>query len=224
MTSSLQLPAVHAVLERLHEAAAGDDDRESSLPRPAERTLPPSALERAEESASIYMPISREAGRLCYALVRAIRPATIVEFGTSFGISTLYLAAAVSDNASGHILTTELSADKVRAARENLRAAGLDAAVDVLEGDARVTLTESQGPIGLVLLDGWKDLYLPVLGLLEPRLVPGALVIADDSSFESVKPYLAYVRDPANGYESVGFPVEDGMEISCRTAPGNRPL
>ena len=67
-----------------------------------------------------------------------------------------------------------------------------------------------------MLLDGWKDLYTPVLRALEPRLARGALVIADDTSFDSVKPYLEYVRDLANGYEGVTFPVEDGMEISCR--------
>jgi len=72
------------------------------------------------------------------------------------------------------------------------------------------------GPIGLVLLDGWKQLCLPVLRLLEPRLAPGALVVADDIDLPDLGDYLDYVRDPANGYVSVAFPVEDGMEISCR--------
>jgi predicted O-methyltransferase YrrM len=73
------------------------------------------------------------------------------------------------------------------------------------------------GPVGLALLDGWKDLYLPVLHLLEPKLAPGALVAADDTTFTTMADYLKYVRDPANGYVSVAFPVEDGMEISCWT-------
>ncbi|MGD3112203.1 methyltransferase [Streptomyces sp. YGL11-2] len=51
---------------------------------------------------------------------------------------------------------------------------------------------------------------------MEPRLAPGTLVVADDTSFASMRPYLDHVRDPANGYRSVAFPVEDGMEISCR--------
>jgi len=72
------------------------------------------------------------------------------------------------------------------------------------------------GPVDLVLLDGWKDLYLELLRALEPSLRPGALVIADDTTFESVAEYLHYVRDPEHGYVSVAFPVEDGMEISCR--------
>ena len=160
------------------------------------------------------MPVSAEGGRLLYALVRACRPETVVEFGTSFGISTIHLAAAVTDNGSGRVVSTELSSRKVKAARENLEQAGLGGVVTILEGDGLQTLASVPGPIGLVLLDGWKDLYLPVLRLLQPRLTPGAVVVADDSSFPSVASYLAYVRDPGNGFVSVEFPVEDGMEIS----------
>jgi predicted O-methyltransferase YrrM len=89
--------------------------------------------------------------------------------------------------------------------------------VTLMEGDALQTLADLSGPVGLALLDGWKDLYLPVLHLLEPRLAPGALVIADDSTFPSVGEYLAYVRDPGNGFVTVEFPVEDGMAISSWT-------
>jgi predicted O-methyltransferase YrrM len=139
-----------------------------------------------------------------------------VEFGTSFGISTIYLAAAVVDNGVGRVFGTEMNAAKVTAARTNLYRAGLGGAVTILAGDARDTLADVPGPIGLVLLDGWKDLCLPVLRLLEPRLAPGALVVADDITFSTMADYLEYVRDPANGYVSVAFPVDDGMEISCR--------
>ena len=170
----------------------------------------------ADVAAEVYMPVSADGGRLLYGLVRAARPAAVVEFGTSFGISTLYLAAAVRDNGGGRVVTTEMSAAKVAAARRTFAETGLDDLVTVLEGDARETLADLRGPVGLVLLDGWKDLYLPVLRLLEPRLAPGAPVVGDDIAFAGVKPYLDYVRDPANGYESVAFPVEDGMEVSCR--------
>jgi predicted O-methyltransferase YrrM len=105
----------------------------------------------------------------------------------------------------------------VAAARANLAAAGLRGSATVLEGDALQTLADVPGPIGVVLLDGWKDLYLPVLRLLQDRLAPGALVLADDTEMASVQPYLEHVRDPASGYVGVGFPVEDGMEISCWT-------
>jgi predicted O-methyltransferase YrrM len=141
----------------------------------------------------------------------------VVEFGTSFGISTIYLAAAVTDNGVGRVLGTELSARKVDAARANLAAAGVGAAATILAGEALQTLADVPGPVGLVLLDGWKDLCLPVLRLLERRLAPGAIVAADDVSHAGLGEYLGYVRDPANGYVSVTFPVADGVEISCWT-------
>jgi predicted O-methyltransferase YrrM len=218
MTNTLAAPEVTATLSRLFAAAARDNDASAILPGGAYATA--SALEKADAVQDVYMPISPEAGRLLYALIRASRPETVVEFGTSFGISTIYLAAAVTDNGTGHVVTTELSTAKVKAARSNLERAGVDAAVTILAGDARQTLADVPGPVGLVLLDGWKDLCLPVLRLLEPRLAPGAVVAADDSSFASMAPYLEYVRDPAHGYVSVTFPVEDGMEISSWTASG----
>ena len=70
-----------------------------------------------------------------------------------------------------------------------------------------------------VLLDGWKELYLPVLQLLEPKLTAGALVVADNTGLPDTQPYVDYVRDPVSGYVSVAFPVREGadaMEISCR--------
>ena len=163
------------------------------------------------------MPISVEAGSLLYSLIRAVRPKTVVEFGMSFGISTLHLAAAVRDNGVGRVVTTELSASKAAAARRTFAETGLDDVITVLEGDALETLpAHTADGVDFVLLDGWKELYLPVLRLLEPNLAPGTLVVGDDATFKSVQPYLDYVRDPANGYQSVLFPVEDGMEISCR--------
>jgi len=210
VTTTLKNADVRAVLDRLFVAAETDESR-----RPA--TNPIGVQERADALADIYMPISAAGGQLLYALVRASRPESVVEFGTSFGISTIYLAAGVADNGVGHVHSTEMSAAKIAAARANLTQAGLGDFATVLEGDARETLADLPGPIGLVLLDGWKELCLPVLRLLQPRLKPGALVIGDDSSFSDMADYLDYVRDPANGYVSVAFPVEDGMEISCFT-------
>ncbi|MBC3839654.1 methyltransferase [Streptacidiphilus sp. 4-A2] len=217
MPNTLNAPAVQAVLNRLFAAAADDDGHVSAWPadRPLEGADP---QELADAMESVYMPVSAEGGKLLYALARSARPQTVVEFGTSFGISTLHLAAAVTDNGSGRVFSTELSLSKADAAQANLAEAGVAAPVTILRGDALDTLADIPGPIGLVLLDGWKDLCLPVLRLLEPRLAPGALVVADDITMPSMAPYLAYVRDPANGYVNATFPVEDGMEISCRTA------
>jgi len=215
---TLREPRVAASLERMFAAAVQDDATGlfAAAARPDGFT-PRNAQERADEAAELYLPISAEGGRLLYSLVRAVRPRTVVEFGTSFGISTLHLAAAVRDNGVGRVLSTELSAFKVAAARRTFAETGLDDIVTVLEGDALETLADHlDSGIGLVLLDGWKNLYLPVLHLLEPHLAPGTLVVADDTDMDAVQPYLAYVRDPDNGYQSTLFPVEDGMELSCR--------
>src|ERR1700744_837723 len=218
MTNTLTTPRTAGVLARLFAAAQAQEaahERDDSPP-----PVPPESLtaqELADARQDAYMPVSADGGRLLYALTRAIRPQTVVEFGTSFGISTIFLAAAVIDNGTGQVVSTELSAVKVDRARQNLSEAGVDGPVTVLPGAARDTLGRLPGPIGLVLLDGWKDLYRPVLALLEPKLSPGALVIADDTSFASVADYLSYIRDPAHGYVSVSFPVEDGMEISSGT-------
>ena len=210
MPSTLREPVLDTTLRHLFEQAELDGTR-----RPP-GTTGLSARDRADALSEVYIPVSPEGGRLLYALVRAVRPAAVVEFGMSFGISTLFLAAAVHDNGAGRVFTTELSAAKVAAAKATFARTGLDQAITVLEGDARETLAGLDGTVDFVFLDGWKDLYLPVLQLLEPRLRPGTLVIADDVDMPSVAPYLSYVRDPASGYEAVTFPVGDGMEVSCR--------
>jgi predicted O-methyltransferase YrrM len=159
------------------------------------------------------LPVSRETGRLLYLLARATGARTIVEFGTSFGISTLHLAAALRDNGGGRLITTEFEPSKVARARANLTAAGLEDLVEIREGDALQTLSTNLPPtIDLVLLDGAKPLYPEVLILVEPHLRPGALIVADNADHSPE--YLARVRNPEAGYLSVPF-AED-VELSIR--------
>ena len=219
MPNSLTSPPVRPLLDRLFEAADSDDVHRAAVrERHPDGMARMSARDQADAYAELYIPVSPEGGRLLYTLVRASRPATVVEFGTSFGISTIHLAAAVRDNGTGRVVSTELNAAKVAQAGANLAEAGLADLVTILAGDARETLAGLPGPVGFVLLDGWKDLYLPVLRLLEPRLAPGALVVADDtvSMADRMADYLSYVRDPAHGYLSVSFPESDGLEITGR--------
>jgi predicted O-methyltransferase YrrM len=224
---SLTSSPVRPLLDRLFQAAHADDTHWAAIrERHPDGFARLSAREQADAYAELYIPVSPEGGRLLYTLIRASRPATVVEFGTSYGISTIHLAAAVRDNAAavrdnaaaGRVVSTELNAAKVARARANLAEAGLADLVTILEGDALETLAGLPGPVGFVLLDGWKRLYLPVLRLLEPRLTPGALVVADDtvSMAAEMTDYLSYVRDPAHGYLSVSFPESDGLEITCR--------
>ena len=217
MANTLCTNQVRTVLNRLFTAAAHDE----ATPRWRKPDLSwetATAQERADASESTYMPISPQGGDLLYILARAKRPNIIVEFGTSYGISTIYLAAAVADNGTGHVVSTELNAAKVVAAGASLAEARLVDHVTVLPGDAMTTLNHVPGPIDFLLLDGWKDLCLPLLRSLESRLASGALIVADDINLPSLSGYLEYVRDPANGYVSAAFPADDGMEISCWTS------
>ena len=144
MPNTLPKPQVRTVLDRLFATAAQDDET-PRWQRPGLSWGTATAQERADASKSAYMPISRQAGDLLYILVRAKRPNTVIEFGTSYGISTIYLAAAVADNSTGHVVTTELSATKVLGARANLEEARLADRVTILLGDA------SAEPAGTIL-------------------------------------------------------------------------
>jgi predicted O-methyltransferase YrrM len=164
------------------------------------------------------LAIKRPVGELLYLLVVGARARTIIEFGTSLGISTIYLAAGLRDSGGGSLVTTELLESKAHAARENLAEAGLDDLVDVRVGDARDTLRNLGADIDFLFLDGRNDLYLELLRALEPRLAPSALVAADLSAEDpDLLPYLKHVRDPASGYLSVAVPLDDGVELSLRT-------
>ncbi|MFI8434004.1 O-methyltransferase [Streptomyces sp. NPDC079020] len=214
---TLAEPRVSAALTRMFGAAARDDETAArlwSIPIDDRESL--SAQELADAAQEIYMPVSADGGKLLYNLIRATGPTTVVEFGTSYGISTLHLAAAVRDNGAGQVITTEMSRIKAASARGTFATTGLDDVITVLEGDALQTLAALRQPVDFLFLDGWKNLCLPVLRLLEPHIAPGTLVVADDVDRPGLGPYLDHVRDTANGYHSVTFPVEDGLEISCR--------
>jgi predicted O-methyltransferase YrrM len=221
--STLNSPAVSSQLDRLFAAADQNDPAGFQRARDAMARLgkPPTDSQRAELMRDVYMPVSPDVGRLLYLLVRNRSPGLIVEFGTSFGISGIHLAAALRDAGRGRLITTELDAIKAERARENFRAAGLSDLIEIRVGDAFETLKAGiEEGIDMLLLDGWKPLYLPMLKFLEPRLSPGAPIIADDLAIapEALASYVGYVRDPAKGYVSVEIPLGDRLEISVRTA------
>jgi predicted O-methyltransferase YrrM len=215
MPNTLQDRRVAAALDRMY--AESREQMPQLRDKRGELSAARTAQERADAMSTFYIPVTPEAGRLLYSLVRAARPVTIVEFGMSFGISAIHLASAVRDNDTGRVVTTELSADKIAAAKKTFTETGLEDLITILEGDALSTLADLNGPVDFVLLDGWKELYLPVIKLLEPRLSTGTLVVADNTEMADAQPYLDYVRGPENGYVSVNFLAResDSMEISC---------
>jgi predicted O-methyltransferase YrrM len=220
MTCSLNDPAVARTLARLHEAADMNDPTVLANVRAewVKQGGAPDEEVAAHLLDQAFIPVSPDVGRLLYVLARAVNAKSIIEFGTSFGISTIYLASAARDN-GGQVITTELSADKARKAAKHLSEAGVSEWVNIRVGDALETLRDIPGA-DFVLLDGWKNLYLPVLKIVEPKLSPSAMVVADDLDLfpEVHKPYLEYVRAPQNGYVSVEVPMGDRLDVAVRIA------
>jgi predicted O-methyltransferase YrrM len=164
----------------------------------------------------MYLPLEAEQGGLLYVAARAIGARRIAEYGTSFGVSTLYLAAAVRDNGGGKVIGSEILPEKAEVARANFAEAGLGEFIDLRVGDARETLKDCEGPLDLVLLDGWKDIELDVLRILKPQLRRGALVFTDNIfTFEADNQgQREYMADPQNGFRAVVLPLKDGMEMA----------
>ena len=218
--TSLNTLEVRAVLDRLYDEAEQTDSKvipvvlaeKNRLGGPFDDRKVAGLLDDA------FMPVAPEVGRLLYVLVRTLRPTMAVEFGTSFGLSTIHIAAALRDNGAGRLIATELNPNKAFRAVEHLRQAGLGDLVEVRQGDAFETLSDVTD-IDFLLLDGWKALYLPMLKKLEPTFKPGSLIVADDLKImpEMLQPYVTYVRDPKNGYTSNELPLDDGLELSLRT-------
>jgi|HubBroStandDraft_1064217.scaffolds.fasta_scaffold402568_2 predicted O-methyltransferase YrrM len=154
----------------------------------------------------------------CYLTCRALGARRAVELGTSFGVSTLYLAAAVRDNGGGVVIGTEHEPAKAKAARANFTEAGLAEFIDLREGDLRETLKNLTGPIDFALFDIWTEMARPALELVAPHLRPGAVICADNT--DNVRgpygPYFAFVNDPANGLRTMTLPFDGGFEFTIK--------
>jgi predicted O-methyltransferase YrrM len=219
--TTLTTQPVSTLIARLFADAAKVDAplMASFAGKPAEERAAFMARSKADyrafygETKDLYLAISPATGTLLYILARATRARSVVEYGTSFGLSTLHLAAAVRDNGGGQVIGSEFEHGKVVRARASLGEAGLADLVDVREGDALETLARDlPASIDLVLLDGAKVLYPRILALLEPRLGKGAVIVADNA--DDSPEYLEKVRASGGGYVSVPF-AED-VEVSVR--------
>jgi predicted O-methyltransferase YrrM len=212
MPNTLNTPPVGPLLERLYADAQrtsqilgkmfGHLSREERLARMSD----PNSDYRAffNKAKDIHMAVAPTTGKLLYMLARGNGARAIIEFGTSFGLSTIHLAAAVRDNGGGKVIGTEFEPGKVAEARANLEAAGLSDLVDIREGDALETLARDlPAVVDLVLLDGHKPLYGKILELVAPRLRTGSFLIADNA--DACPDYKAIVRAPGSGYLSIPF-------------------
>lgn len=154
-----------------------------------------------EDMKDTYIAISQEQGEFLYNLLIESKAKNIIEFGTSFGISTIYLGAAAKVN-DGFVITSELLPEKCKVAKSNFEEAGLSTYIDLREGNAMKTLLDVPSNIDFLLLDGWNDLYLPLLKILEPKFKKGTLIYTDNASFRSAKPFLQYLKGNSDRYAS----------------------
>jgi predicted O-methyltransferase YrrM len=142
-----------------------------------------------EDFKDAYLSISKEQGDDLIRLIKENDLKNIVEFGTSFGISTLFLAHGVIET-GGHIITTELIESKAQKAIENFKKAGANNIIEVRIGDALETLKNHNERIDLLLLDGWKDLYLPLFQMLESNFTSNTFIYVDNANMSDAKSFL----------------------------------
>lgn len=147
---------------------------------------------RPSDFKNVYLSISKEQGEHLKALVVENNSRNIVEFGTSFGISTLYLAEGALET-GGKIITTELIQTKAQKALENFQSAGVAHLIEVRVGDALETLQNHKDPIDLLLLDGWKDVYLALFQMLASNFHTKTLIYVDNADMSQTKDFLKVV-------------------------------
>ena len=163
----------------------------------------------------VLLPVGPETGRLINIVARRLETPTMLELGTSYGYSGIWLGEAARAS-GGRLITMELQDYKSRYAREMATKAGLADYIDHRVGDAVAMIGELPHGIDFVLVDLWKDLYVPCLEAFYPKLNPGAIIVADNMyrpGGEEVKAYGRAVRAKP-GMTSVLLPVGTGIEVS----------
>ena len=143
-----------------------------------------------------------------------------VEVGSATGYGALQMGVGFERN-GGHLVTVDIDPDMVRTTRSNLKQAGLENTVTVIEGDAVQVLPKLEGEFDFVFIDALKRDYLRYLQALEPKLKPGAVVVADNviQSAREMRDFLEYVQtSPA--YETTiiraSMDKNDGMTVSYK--------
>ena len=217
----LQDPKLERLLTMLH--ARSDDQVAATRTFYGDRSKPPADDEVKAFRSDKLVALDPDKAEFCYQLCRANDARQVVEIGTSYGVSTLYLAAAVRDNiraagGKGMVIGTEYEPTKAHAAREHFAAADLSSFVDLREGDLRETLKQIDGLVDLVLVDIWVTLARPALEMVAPRLKPGAIVICDNMQRHRSEyaDYFAFLADPANQFRTMTLPFDGGLELSVR--------
>jgi len=220
--SVLNDPKLEAFLAALHAQSEGQSDAINTYfrRRIEEGTLSWDGLD-AETTVFFrdkLVALEKDKAEYCYALCRALNAKRIVECGTSHGVSTLYLAAAMRDNGGGTVIATEYEPEKAKIARRNFETAGLSRYIDLREGDLKDTLKTIEGPVDFMLLDIWTEAVMPAIRNVAPHLRHGAIIVADNTtqSRRGYEAYFAFIADPKNRLITMTLPFEGGLEMTVR--------
>ncbi len=213
--SVLNDPILERLLSDLHAKSAAQLADIERYVRDARRgNSPTKEADFKQFRSDKLLALNRDKGEFCYQICRAIGARTIVEIGTSHGVSTLYLAAAVRDNGGGVVIGTEYEAPKVTAARSHFEHVGLSRFIDLLEGDFRDTLQQIDGSVDFMLIDAWKGSAIPALELVGPWLRDRAVIVCDDILLNCSDDYFTALS--AAGFSTTILPFQDGLGLSVR--------
>ncbi len=222
-------PKLEAILASLHERSRAQESLSASYfdGRAAEGRSDWGTDARDHAFyADKLVALEPEKALFCYAVCRALGARRIVELGTSFGVSTLYLAAAVRDNCkagggAGVVIGTEHEPAKAAAARATFAAAELSDWIDLREGDLRETLKDLAGPVDFALFDIWTPMARPALEIIAPHLRAGAVICADNTAQPRARAgyadFFAFIADPAHGLRTMTLPFRGGLEMALKT-------
>jgi len=226
--------AIDGLLDRLYARNVAQNDALATYftARAAEGSLDWNQVdERTNEFLrDKLIALDRAKAEFCYHVCRALQAHRVVEAGTSFGVSTLFLAAAVRDNRreepqplndhphSCVVIGTESEPEKAKMARGHFAEAGLADVIDLREGYLRETLVDIEGPVDFMLIDIWTPMARPALSLIAPHLREGAVVICDNTlQFrEAYGEYFDFLQDPRSGLRTMTLPFEGGLEFTVR--------
>jgi predicted O-methyltransferase YrrM len=162
-----------------------------------------------------------EVGGFLNLLIRLLAARTIVEVGTSYGYTALWMGEAAR-NTGGRVIGIEYYAAKCARARELVDQAGLSGIVTVRQGDALEIVGELEGPIDMAFIDAAKPDYTTYFDALLPRLRTGGCIVADnmilpERAREEARAYQAYVRAKPS-VRSMELTIGDGLEMSVKIA------
>jgi predicted O-methyltransferase YrrM len=195
---------IRAVLDIYHGQMRDEGNRQGGL-----------GPEYADWRDRMLLPVGEEAGQFINILAKSLEAPTILEIGTSYGYSGIWLGEAARAT-GGRLITLELQDYKSAYAGTMAARAGLAEHIEFQVGDALALIDRLAVGIDFVLLDLWKDLYTPCLDAFYPKLNPGAIIVADNMIYpggEEVARYGRAVRAKP-GMTSVLLPVGQGLEVS----------